>query len=434
MATHKPFRELLKPGTNFEFIGKQRLWLTISLLVSLACGAALFINERVHGEAMNWSTDFRGGTEIIFGFQKAGTTEPIEVDPGAVRKAMDDAGHQVEVSDFSWTEAMPDGTERRHGGVILRTAEYGAQSLEAQAKLAEDFRQAFGDRQILRASWSGDNLDVRSTKQITWEEADAFFKKSGQALKPWEPELVERYTTPEEGTGEINQQFSIRGLDAVFETALVEGLGADVDPSVVSVYGVSAKAGEKLKADGIASLFYAIILVMAYLVVRFDIRYAPGAVVAMLHDAIVVVGVFAVTWTEVSLTTVAALLTVVGYSVNDTVIIFDRIRENAEKMKDKNFARVMNLSINETLSRSLLTSVTVFATTLMMNIFGTGLVRNFAFAMNVGVIIGAYSSIFIASPVALWVHNKWYSGPAKQRGFRRPDPTESAFVEGDAEV
>ena len=108
---------------------------------------------------------------------------------------------------------------------------------------------------------------------------------------------------------------------------------------------------------------------------------------------------------------------VLGFSVNDTVIIFDRIRENVHNQKDKKFARIMNISINETLSRSILTSLTVFVTTLMMNIFGTGLVRNFAFAMNIGVITGTYSSIFIASPIAMWMHNRFYAkAPKKERG------------------
>src|SRR5687768_2206744 len=111
MATHKPFRELLPPGTNFAFIAKQRLWLTVSLLLSLGCVAALFINMQVRGSAMNWSTDFRGGTEIIFEFEKPGTDEPIAVDAGEVRKALADAGHHVEVSDFQWKEANPDGSE-----------------------------------------------------------------------------------------------------------------------------------------------------------------------------------------------------------------------------------------------------------------------------------------------------------------------------------
>jgi preprotein translocase subunit SecF len=168
------------------------------------------------------------------------------------------------------------------------------------------------------------------------------------------------------------------------------------------------------------SMFYASLLVMLYLVVRFDIRYAPGAVIALLHDAVITIGAFAFTWMEFSLTTVAAVLTIIGYSVNDTVVIFDRIRENAVKLKDKRFARIMNISINETLSRSLFTSVCVFATTLMMQIFTSGLVANFAFAMNVGVVAGAYSTVFIASPIALWIHNRWYAGAPAAAGTARP--------------
>jgi preprotein translocase subunit SecF len=128
-----------------------------------------------------------------------------------------------------------------------------------------------------------------------------------------------------------------------------------------------------------------------------------------------VIGVFAVTWTEVSLTSVAGLLTVVGFSVNDTVVVFDRIRENQAKIKDKSIERIVDLSLNEVLVRTILTSSTVFATTLIMNIFGTGLVRNFAFAMNIGVVVGTYSSIFLAVPIFMWVSKKWYSGPPKAR-------------------
>ena len=135
---------------------------------------------------------------------------------------------------------------------------------------------------------------------------------------------------------------------------------------------------------------------------------------ALLHDAILVIGVFAITWQEVSLTTVAALLTVIGYSVNDSVVIFDRIRENVVRLKDKKFGRVINISLNETMARTLLTSITLFVVTLMMNLLGTGLVRNFAFAMNIGVIVGVYSSVFVASPVALAIHNKWYREPPKK--------------------
>ena len=137
-------------------------------------------------------------------------------------------------------------------------------------------------------------------------------------------------------------------------------------------YGVGAKAGDKLRDDAVKSLIYAIFLIMLYLAFRFDIRYAPGAAFATIHDAVMVIGVFAVTWTEVSLTSVAGLLTVMGFSVNDTVIVFDRIRENQAKLKDKKLERIIDISLNEMLVRSILTSATVFATTLIMNIFGDG--------------------------------------------------------------
>jgi preprotein translocase subunit SecF len=154
---------------------------------------------------------------------------------------------------------------------------------------------------------------------------------------------------------------------------------------------------------------------MLYLAFRFDVRYAPGAAFATIHDAIMVIGVFSLTWTPVSLTSVAGLLTVMGYSVNDTVIVFDRIRENQAKLKDKKIERIIDISINEMLVRTILTSSTVFATTLIMNIFGTGEVRNFAFAMNIGVIVGTYSSIFLAAPLFMWISRKYYSGPPAAR-------------------
>jgi preprotein translocase subunit SecF len=429
MATHKPFRELLPPGTNFDFLGKQRLWLTLSLLLSLASVAVLFINHQTRGSAMNWSTDFRGGTEIIFRFDdQAGL--PTAVDTGTVRKALEQAGHDaVEVSDFAWEEVAADGSARKVGGLLIRTPEYGAVPAAKQQELAAGLRTLFADRDVLKTTWSGDRVFVRSMKAIDCQAASDFFAKAGLELRPWAPEEAERFTIAEEGTGEYTAQLAVRGIDAQFQQQLGEALGKDVKVGVVNVYGVGAKAGSKLRNDGIASLFYAILLVMLYLAVRFDVRYAPGAVVAMLHDAIMVVGVFALTWSEVSLTTVAALLTVVGYSVNDTVIIFDRIRENAHKLKDKSFSTIVNISINETVSRSLLTSMTVFVTTLMMNIFGTGLVRNFAFAMNVGVIVGTYSSIFIASPVVLWVHRRWYSGPAAKARGRALASTDDAEPE-----
>ncbi|HUS66620.1 MAG TPA: protein translocase subunit SecF [Kofleriaceae bacterium] len=416
MATHKPFRELIKPGTNFEFMGRAKLWVSLSAILSIACIAMLFVNHATRGEFMNWSTDFKGGTEIIFGFHEAGTDQPADVDPADLRKALSDAGmNDFEISDFIWEEETSTGIHTATGA-LLRTPEFGAVDAELQEKVAIDLAKEFAAIEPLKVSWSGDRLFVRSKKPVDWKAMKPFLAKHELDLRDWDPAEAERYQVAEEGTGEYQAQLAVAGIDEQFRQALEDGLGKGVDVRVVNVYGVGAKAGSKLRNDAVVSMFYAMLLIMLYLVVRFDLRFAPGAIVALLHDAIMVIGVFAATWTEFSLVTVAATLTVIGYSVNDTVIIFDRIRENALKMQDKKFSRIMNISINETLSRSLLTSLTVFVTTLMMNIFGTGLVRNFAFAMNIGVVTGTYSSIFIASPVVLWIHNRWYGKGGKERG------------------
>jgi preprotein translocase subunit SecF len=410
MATHKPFRELVKPGTNFEFMGRAKVWFTISMLLVAASIGMLFINKSWRGDYMNFSTDFKGGTEIIFGFHEAGTDKPAAIEAGAVRSALRKGGFGTfEVSDFTWEEETSEGTKRAPG-ILVRARDFGAVPEEQQEKIAEAFVERFKALVPLKVSWSGDRMFIRTEQPIKWEEAQAFLAEQGLELKPWEEGEAERYATSEEGTGEHSAQLAVTGIDAQYRDALQEGLGDGVEVRVVNVYGVGAKAGAKLRNDGITAMFYAIVLIMLYLAFRFDLRYAPGAVIALLHDAIIVIGVMAVTWTEFSLTSVAALLTVIGFSVNDTVVIFDRIRENMIRHKDKKFQRVMNISINETLSRSLLTSITLFAVTLMMNIFGAGLVRNFAFAMNIGVIVGVYSSIFIASPIVLWIHNRFYGG------------------------
>lgn len=419
MATHKPFRELVKPGSNFEFMGRTRLWVMISILLVGGSIAMVFVNKSVRGDYMNWSTDFKGGTEIIFGFHEAGTDKPADVEAGDVRGALNKAGFGgFEVSDFTWDEETSEGI-RKASGMLVRTRDFGAVPEKEQERISEAFLKEFASVEPLKVTWSGDRLFIRSMQPIDWEAAKSFLAGYNLNLKPWAKAEADRFEIPEEGTGEYNAQLAVEGIDAQYQEALAAGLGSSVDVDVVNVYGVGAKAGAKLRNDGIKAMFYAMVLIMLYLVFRFDIRYAPGAVVALLHDAIVVIGVFAATYTEFSLTSVAAILTVIGFSVNDTVVIFDRIRENEGRLKDKKFQRVMNISINETLARSLLTSLTLFAVTLMMNVFGTGLVRNFAFAMNIGVIVGVYSSIFIASPTALFIHNRFYGKKSAGKRSRR---------------
>jgi len=406
MTDHHKFRYLLPPGNNFSFVNKFRAWIIISFLLMAAAIGSLFVNKATRGEYMNWTIDFKGGTQIHYAFKDKTTHQYIKVDPGKVRATLHNAGEDgIDVSEISWENVE---------GMMISTPRFSAQKPENEAKAVEDLNKKFGDREIGKATWSGDRLFVRSRKAITNQEAAPVFAGAGLDLKPWSIDEQQHYAQPDEGNGDFNQQFAVWGLDRQYQQLMEKAL-PNTEVIVAQSYGVGAKAGDKLRDDAARSIIYSIFLIMLYLAFRFDIRYAPGAAFATIHDAVMVIGVFAITWTEVSLTSVAGLLTVMGYSVNDTVIVFDRIRENQAKLKDKKIERIVDISINEMLVRTILTSSTVFATTLIMNLFGAGSVKEFAFAMNIGVIVGTYSSIFLAAPLFMWISRRYYSGAAPAR-------------------
>lgn len=164
---------------------------------------------------------------------------------------------------------------------------------------------------------------------------------------------------------------------------------------------VGPKAGEQLRISGFQAMAWALLMIMIYIALRFDYKYSPGAIVALLHDVIIIVGIFAITNKEFSLQIVGALLAVIGYSVNDTVVVYDRVREHEEKSVGKTLREKINLALNETLSRTFLTSLTTFIVAFVMFLMGGGVIHDFFFAITLGVVIGTYSSIFIAAPTVM---------------------------------
>jgi preprotein translocase subunit SecF len=412
MSEHK-FRYMMTPGSQFRFVAKFKTWIFASIILTIATIAILFINKSARGEYMNWTIDFAGGTEIMFRFADKASGQPTTIEAGKIRSAFDAAGeHGLEISEIHFTEKV-DGKNVDVYGMSVKTPKFAALEPEKVTSTENDFRKTFEDRQVSKARWSANRLRVRAKKFIKFEEGAAVLTKAGLEVRPWDAKEKDTYDKADENSKEYTIVFTVRGLDRQYEKILEDAM-PNVDATVIQALGVGAKAGDKLRNDAAKSLIYAILLIMLYLAFRFDIRYAPGAAFAVIHDAVMVIGVYALFWVEVSLTTVAALLTVMGYSVNETVISFDRIRENESKLKGKSIERIIDISINERLTRTIMTASTVFATTLIMNIFGTGLVKNFAFAMNVGVIVATYSSIFLAAPIFLWISKKWYSGPAKR--------------------
>lgn len=176
--------------------------------------------------------------------------------------------------------------------------------------------------------------------------------------------------------------------------------GSEAD--LVRVELVGPKVGEKLRYTAIQAVLYSLIAILIYIAFRFNFQFAPGAVIALFHDVMIALGIWAVFRIPFDLTIVAALLTIVGYSINDTIVIYDRIRENLNNQNaGRDLAEKMNTSLNETLSRTLLTSATTLLSTLALLVFGGEIIRGFALMMSIGVIVGSYSSLFVAAPLTL---------------------------------
>ncbi len=177
----------------------------------------------------------------------------------------------------------------------------------------------------------------------------------------------------------------------------------DGNDFILSIEKVGPKIGAELRGDAIMAVVSALLLILVYITIRFELKYAVGAIAALAHDVLVTLGIFSLFGYEISLAVIAAFLTIVGYSLNDTIVIFDRVRENARLLKKSALISVINQSINDSLSRTIVTSLTTFFVVLILFVFGGEVLHTFSFAMIVGVIVGTYSSIFVASPVVLYM-------------------------------
>jgi preprotein translocase subunit SecF len=202
-------------------------------------------------------------------------------------------------------------------------------------------------------------------------------------------------------------------LRAQNTSAELEGMSQQVGGTLEKVYGagtvdirrvemVGPQVGKDLRKKGLMAILYAMIGILIYVTWRFEFRFAVGAILALAHDVLITLGAFSLSNKEIDLPIIAAFLAIIGYSLNDTIIVYDRIRENRGRMEKAPFPEIVNRSVNETLSRTILTSGTTLLVVLALFLFGGGVIHNFAFAMLVGIIIGTYSSIFVASPLLIF--------------------------------
>jgi len=219
-------------------------------------------------------------------------------------------------------------------------------------------------------------------------------------------EIVE-FGSPDEVL--IKTQFS--GSSSEISEQLTLALGKTF--TLRRVESVGPKIGKELQNDALKAIGLALLLILIYITFRFDRYYALGSVMALIHDVLITLGVFSLLDYEINLSIIAAFLTIVGYSLNDTIVVFDRIRENIPKFMKKTLNDVVNISLNETLNRTVITSLTTMMVVVILFLWGGKVINLFAFALIIGVFVGTYSSLFVASPVMVYFEKR-SAGPYKK--------------------
>ncbi|MBN2788790.1 MAG: protein translocase subunit SecF [Candidatus Delongbacteria bacterium] len=206
---------------------------------------------------------------------------------------------------------------------------------------------------------------------------------------------------------ETNEQ-NVKEIESKIIAALDEKYGRDTY-EIRQASSIGPKIGEELKNSAVQAIFWSLLFILIYITIKFQFRYGIAAIVALFHDVAITIGVLSILGYffdyEISLSVIAALLTIVGYSLNDTIVVFSRIRENIKTLEGMDFEKLVNVSINETLSRTLLTSLTTLFVVFVLFLFGGEVIRGLSITLLIGVIVGTYSSIFVASPVVIAWNN-----------------------------
>ena len=368
--------DLIKPGTTHDFVKYRRVAVVVSLIVNTLVLLGVLV-----WPGLNYGVDFAGGTEMQVHFKKP-------VDPGEIRDLVSHLG-------------FGEPTVQRYGNesdnqFLIRVERIALLTPERAKQIEESVRQTLPGLQSFRFDPEvGDKLDFFFKQPVDESALKAAVEKLGTPVKDVR-KLVARegeaqeYTVITQGTGDR------------IGSALREKYGED-QAEVVRTDYVGPQVGKQLRVDGILSVIYAIGMILVYVGLRFDFRFSPGVVIALVHDAIITLGFFLVSRHEFNLTSVTVILTVVGYSVNDTIVIYDRIRENAKKHKGRSLRDIVNLSINEMLGRTILTSGATALSLVGLLVYGVGTIWDFAAAMLVGIISGTYSTWYIASPMTIWL-------------------------------
>jgi preprotein translocase subunit SecF len=396
---------LFKGDKVYDFMAVRKYWIALSLFLTFG---SLFLI--VSGRA-KLGTDFLGGTEVELAFKK-----PVEA--SAVRKAVEDAG-------FATPTVIKVDDAKNPYRYMVRVHEVSTiahdKQLEIEKALCATPSADAGCTDArkpteVKFSPGGDKITLRYR-----EAPDLSFVKErisavrGVALRHGENNPLLQNARD----NKVEIQLMSKGDQLM--AGLRKSLGVDAVPEMaLRTEWIGPRAGAQLRDAAVKSIAISIIFIMAYIAFRFDLRFAPGCVVALIHDALGTIGIFVLLGKEINLTTVAAALTIVGYSVNDTVIVYDRVRENLGKLRGASFSRLINVSTSEMLGRTILTASTVLFSLQGLFIWGTGELKDFALALTIGVVLGMYSSIYVALPLTEWFETRFFAKMAKKKSGRPP--------------
>lgn len=336
---------------HVDWLGKRKIFIAFSIFIMVAGLVSTIGRQYTPGgtEAFNLGVDFKGGTVIVAKFKG---DRPGDDD---LRTALHNAGVADPVIQAS--------TDKPDEVLIKIPLVEGTE--DANAAATENQAGGQGD-----ATAQGGVLaaQVQAGRQTVKTALDTFGKEAeGEASLADSPDAV----------------YKIVGTDSV-----------------------GAVAGSKLRNQAVTATLFGLIGILLFIAFRYDWTYAAGAVIAVFHDVLMVLAFFSVFQWEINLTVIAAILTIVGFSVNDSIVIFDRVRENLSTNRTDSLFRITNASINQTLSRTIITSGLVLLSVLALVIFGGEVLKSFSLALLVGVVLGTYSTIAIASPIAIWWQNK----------------------------
>jgi preprotein translocase subunit SecF len=395
--------EIIKPGTRFDFMKYRWYFIGSSLLLLALSAISMFFPGPKLG------TDFKGGTEVEIAF-----TQPVNA--GDVRSAVEHVGFDspevVSVADaqnpnrflirVQEVTVLSDHEKDLIRGKMCLVPESGAlpQGCVPGASASEIKFSPGGDKIAARYEAKP---DLAAIKQQLLGTEGIQLRAGGQ-----NPMLTS------ERDHRVEIQLKSKG-DQLLD-GLRQQLGADKVPEVaLRVEWIGPKAGAQLRKAATNSILIACFFIMAYIAFRFDLRFAPGGIVAIAHDVGIALGAMVIARKEITLSTVAAMLTIVGYSITDTVVVYDRIRENLGKHRNMSFSAVINLSISEMLGRTLISSGVTSLSLVMFLFWGTGALKDFAFALLVGIIVGTYSSIYVAAPLTEWIDRRFFGASASQK-------------------